>query len=117
MVKTVVEIFLIKFVENVVVVINPKHEENHKNLNFEFLHSLIEEKCSKKFKLIREFNSNGIRSGLPCPVLSSNLAYYDLIFSNHKIGETIQLQRSFFGLHPIKNKKDDNKIKPYWTKL
>ena len=91
--------------------------KNLKNLNFEFLHSLIEEKCSKKFKLIREFNSKGIRSGLPCPVLSSNLAYYDLIFSNHKIGETIQLQRSFFGLHPIKNKKDDNKIKPYWTKI
>ena len=35
MVKTVVEIFLIKFVENVVVVINPKHEENHKNLNWD----------------------------------------------------------------------------------
>ena len=88
-----------------------------KTLNFEFLFNLIEEKCSNKLRSIREFNSNAIKFGLPCPVLSSNLAYYDLIFSKHKIGETIQLQRSFFGLHPIKDKKSNNKIKPYWTKL
>ena len=71
----------------------------------------------KKISLLPEFNSNAIKFGLPCPVLSSNLAYYDLIFSKHKIGETIQLQRSFFGLHPLKNKKNNDKIKPYWTKL
>tara|TARA_A100001015_G_scaffold88728_1_gene98693 strand:- start:1381 stop:2760 length:1380 start_codon:yes stop_codon:yes gene_type:complete len=88
-----------------------------KTLNFEFLFNLIEEKCSSKLRLIREFNSNAIKFGLPCPVLSSNLAYYDLIFSKHKIGETIQLQRSFFGLHPLKDKKSNDKIKPYWTKL
>ena len=88
-----------------------------KTLNFEFLFNLIEEKCSNKLKSIREFNSNAIKFGLPCPVLSSNLAYYDLIFSKHKIGETIQLQRSFFGLHPLKDKKSNDKIKPYWTKL
>ena len=51
-----------------------------------------------------------IKKGIPSPVLSSNLAYYDLVFSNHKIGETIQLQRSFFGLHPLKNKKNSKKI-------
>ena len=88
-----------------------------KTLNFEFLFNLIEEKCSNKLRSIREFNSNAIKFGLPCPVLSSNLAYYDLIFSKHKIGETIQLQRSFFGLHPLKDKKSNDKIKPYWTKL
>ena len=55
--------------------------------------------------------------GITCPVLSSNLAYYDQMFSNHNIGEIIQLQRSFFGLHPIKEKKGNNKINPYWTKL
>ena len=55
--------------------------------------------------------------GITSPVLSSNIAYYDQMFSNHIIGETIQLQRSFFGLHPIKDKKGKNKINPYWTKL
>ena len=88
-----------------------------KKLDFEFLHNVIEEKCSHNIHSIREFNSNATKLGLPCPVLSANLSYYDLIFSNHKIGETIQLQRSFFGLHPIKDKKNKKKINPYWTKL
>jgi 6-phosphogluconate dehydrogenase len=50
-------------------------------------------------------------------VLSSNIAYYDLIFTKHRIGETIQLQRSYFGLHPLKNKNSDEIVKPFWTKL
>ena len=54
---------------------------------------------------------------IPSPVLSANLAYYDLMFSEHKIGETIQLQRSFFGLHPLKEKETNKVLKPYWTKL
>ena len=77
----------------------------------------IKKNCPDQLKSIREFNSSAINMGITCPVLSSNLAYYDQMFSNHKIGEIIQLQRSFFGLHPIKDKKGKNKINPYWTKL
>ena len=94
-----------------------KKFKSSKILNFEFLFNLIEENCSNKLQSIRKFNSKAIELGIPCPVLSSNLAYYDLIFSKHEIGETIQLQRSFFGLHPLKDKSNTNKINPYWTKL
>ena len=90
---------------------------DNQNLNLDLLFNLIEEKCSKNINAIRSFNANAIKLQIPCPVLSSNIAYYDLIFSNHKIGETIQLQRSFFGLHPLKSKKNSKKIKPYWTIL
>ena len=91
--------------------------KDKQNLNWDLLFNLIEEKCSKNISTIRSFNANAIKLQIPCPVLSSNIAFYDLIFSNHKIGETIQLQRSFFGLHPLKNKKNSKKIKPYWTNL
>ncbi len=74
-----------------------------KNFDVNFLHDLIKRNCSDQLKSIREFNSSAINMGITCPVLSSNLAYYDQMFSNHIIGETIQLQRSFFGLHPISN--------------
>ena len=88
-----------------------------KKIDPQYLHDLIQRNCSGQLKSIREFNSSAINMGITCPVLSSNLAYYDQMFSNHIIGETIQLQRSFFGLHPIKDKKGKNKINPYWTKL
>ena len=88
-----------------------------KKIDPKYLHDLIKMNCPDKLKSVREFNSNAIKMGITCPVLSSNLAYYDQMFSNHKIGEIIQLQRSFFGLHPIRNKKGKNKINPYWTKL
>ena len=86
------------------------------NLNFNFLFDIISEKCSGNLLSIRNFNIKSIELAVPCPVLSSNIAYYDLIFSKHKIGETIQLQRSFFGLHPLKD-KEGREINPYWTKL
>jgi 6-phosphogluconate dehydrogenase len=78
---------------------------------------LIEEKCSLNLTFLRNFNINAIKHKIPCPVLSSNIAYYDLIFTKHRIGETIQLQRSYFGLHPLKNKNSDEIVKPFWTKL
>jgi 6-phosphogluconate dehydrogenase len=96
--------------------INKKFKIN-KNLNLDFLLNLIEERCSKDLNFLRTFISNAIKVKTPCPVLSSNISYYDLIFTKHKIGETIQLQRSFFGLHPLKNKNKDKIINPYWTKL
>ena len=88
----------------------------NKDLNYKFLYELISKKCLN-IDQIRDFCSTSIKLGIPSPVLSANLAYYDLIFSNHKIGETIQLQRSYFGLHPLKQKNDKDAVKPYWTKL
>ena len=88
-----------------------------KKIDPQYLYNLIKRNCSDQLKSIREFNSSAINMGITSPVLSSNIAYYDQMFSNHIIGETIQLQRSFFGLHPIKDKKGKNKINPYWTKL
>jgi len=88
-----------------------------KKIDPQYLHDLIKKNCPDQLKSIRDFNSSAINMGITCPVLSSNLAYYDQMFSNHKIGEIIQLQRSFFGLHPIKDKKRKKKINPYWTKL
>ncbi len=90
--------------------------KKNRNLNFNFLFDIISEKCSGNLLSIRNFNIKSIEFAVPCPVLSSNIAYYDLIFSKHKIGETIQLQRSFFGLHPLKD-KEGREINPYWTKL
>jgi 6-phosphogluconate dehydrogenase len=87
-----------------------------KDLNYKFLYELINKKCPN-IDEIRDFCSTSIKLGIPSPVLSANLAYYDLVFSNHKIGETIQLQRSYFGLHPLKQKNDKDAVKPYWTKL
>ena len=91
--------------------------KNSQNFNLDFLCSLIEEKCSLNLTFLRNFNINAIKHKIPCPVLSSNIAYYDLIFTKHRIGETIQLQRSYFGLHPLKNKNGDEIVKPFWTKL
>jgi 6-phosphogluconate dehydrogenase len=88
----------------------------NKDLNYKFLYELISKKCPD-IDQIRDFCSTAIKLGIPSPVLSANLAYYDLVFSNHKIGETIQLQRSYFGLHPLKQKNDKDAVKPYWTKL
>jgi 6-phosphogluconate dehydrogenase len=88
----------------------------NKDLNYKFLYELISKKCPN-IDQIRDFCSTAIKLGIPSPVLSANLAYYDLVFSNHKIGETIQLQRSYFGLHPLKQKKNKDAVKPYWTKL
>jgi 6-phosphogluconate dehydrogenase len=87
----------------------------NKDLNYKFLYELISKKCPNIDK-IRDFCSTAIKLGIPSPVLSANLAYYDLVFSNHKIGETIQLQRSYFGLHPLKQKNNKDAVKPYWTK-
>jgi len=93
-------------------------EYNQKNeLDLNFLYNIINKKTSKNLLSIRKFNAAAIDLAIPSPVLSANLAYYDLMFSEHKIGETIQLQRSFFGLHPLKEKKTNIVIKPYWTKL
>ena len=88
----------------------------NKNLDYKFLYKLINQKCPN-IDHIRDFCSLAIKKGIPSPVLSSNLAYYDLVFSNHKIGETIQLQRSYFGLHPLKRKNSSEIVKPYWTEL
>tara|TARA_B110000046_G_scaffold38973_1_gene42827 strand:+ start:3552 stop:4928 length:1377 start_codon:yes stop_codon:yes gene_type:complete len=87
------------------------------NFNLEFLYNLINKKIHNNLLSIRNFISIATKTGNPIPVLSANLSYYDSIFSNHKIGETIQLQRSFFGLHPLKDKRTKKDIKPYWTKL
>jgi len=93
-------------------------EYNQKNkLDLNFLYNIINKKTSKNLLSIRKFNAAAIDLAIPSPVLSANLAYYDLMFSEHRIGETIQLQRSFFGLHPLKEKKTNIVIKPYWTKL
>ena len=88
-----------------------------KKIDPQYLHDLIKTNCSNQLKPVREFNTNAIKMGITCPVLSANLAYYDQMFSNHNIGEIIQLQRSYFGLHPIREKKNNNKINPYWTNL
>ena len=88
----------------------------NRDLNYNFLYKLISKKCPNIDK-IRDFCSTAIKLGIPSPVLSANLAYYDLVFSNHKIGETIQLQRSYFGLHPLKQKNNKDTVKPYWTEL
>ena len=88
----------------------------NRNLNYNFLYELISKKCPN-IDNIRDFCSIAIKHGIPSPVLSANLAYYDLVFSNHKIGETIQLQRSYFGLHPLKQKNNKDTVKPYWTEL
>jgi len=93
-------------------------EYNQKNkLDLNFLYNIINKKTSKNLLSIRKFNAAAINLAIPSPVLSANLAYYDLMFSKHRIGETIQLQRSFFGLHPLKEKQTNIVIKPYWTKL
>ena len=93
-------------------------EYNQKNkLDLNFLYNIINKKTSKNLLSIRKFNAAAINLAIPSPVLSANLAYYDLMFSEHRIGETIQLQRSFFGLHPLKEKQTNIVIKPYWTKL
>ena len=88
----------------------------NRDLNYNFLYKLISKKCPN-IDNIRDFCSIAIKHGIPSPVLSANLAYYDLVFSNHKIGETIQLQRSYFGLHPLKQKNNKDTVKPYWTEL
>ena len=88
----------------------------NRDLNYNFLYELISKKCPN-IDNIRDFCSIAIKQGIPSPVLSANLAYYDLVFSNHKIGETIQLQRSYFGLHPLKQKNNKDTVKPYWTEL
>ncbi|MDC0456745.1 NAD(P)-binding domain-containing protein [Alphaproteobacteria bacterium] len=88
----------------------------NRDLNYNFLYKLISKKCPNIDK-IRDFCSTAIKLGIPSPVLSANLAHYDLVFSNHKIGETIQLQRSYFGLHPLKQKNNKDTVKPYWTEL
>ena len=88
-----------------------------KKIDPQYLNDLIKRNCPNQLKSIRKFISSSVNMGITCPVLSSNLSYYDQMFSNHKIGEIIQLQRSFFGLHSIKEKKSNNKIDPYWTKL
>lgn len=93
-------------------------EYNQKNeLDLNFLYNIINKKTSENLLSIRKFNAAAINLAIPSPVLSANLAYYDLMFSEHKIGETIQLQRSFFGLHPLKEKETNKVLKPYWTKL
>jgi len=93
-------------------------EYNQKNeLDLNFLYNIIHKKTSENLLSIRKFNAAAINLAIPSPVLSANLAYYDLMFSEHKIGETIQLQRSFFGLHPLKEKETNKVLKPYWTKL
>ena len=93
-------------------------EYNPKNkLDLNFLYNIIHKKTSENLLSIRKFNAAAINLAIPSPVLSANLAYYDLMFSEHKIGETIQLQRSFFGLHPLKEKETNKVLKPYWTKL
>jgi 6-phosphogluconate dehydrogenase len=93
-------------------------EYNQKNkLDLNFLYNIIYKKTSENLLSIRRFNAAAINLAIPSPVLSANLAYYDLMFSEHKIGETIQLQRSFFGLHPLKEKETNKVLKPYWTKL
>ncbi|MDC1357329.1 NAD(P)-binding domain-containing protein [Pseudomonadota bacterium] len=88
----------------------------NRDLNYNFLYELINKKCPN-INNIRDFCSLAIKHGIPSPVLSANLAYYDLVFSNHKIGETIQLQRSYFGLHPLKQKNNKDTVKPFWTEL
>ncbi|MDC0531409.1 NAD(P)-binding domain-containing protein, partial [Alphaproteobacteria bacterium] len=88
----------------------------NRDLNYNFLFELIGKKCPN-IDNIRNFHSISIKLGIPSPVLCANLAYYDLVFSNHKIGETIQLQRSYFGLHPLKQKNNKDTVKPYWTEL
>ena len=88
----------------------------NRDLNYNFLYKLISKKCPN-IDNIRDFCSTAIKLGIPSPVLSANLAHYDLVFSNHKIGETIQLQRSYFGLHPLKQKNNKDTVKPYWTEL
>ena len=80
------------------------------------MYKIISNKTSDNLSSIRKFISIASKNSIPSPVLSANLNYFDLVFSKHNIGETIQLQRSFFGQHPLREKKGNKIIKPYWTK-
>ena len=88
----------------------------NKEFNLNFLYKIISNKTSDNLSSIRKFISIASKNSIPSPVLSANLNYFDLVFSKHNIGETIQLQRSFFGQHPLREKKGNKIIKPYWTK-
>jgi 6-phosphogluconate dehydrogenase len=48
----------------------------NRNLNYNFLYELISKKCPN-INNIRDFCSLAIKHGIPSPVLSANLAYYD----------------------------------------
>ena len=50
-----------------------------------------------------------------CKLFNSSFNYYDTLFTSHKIGEIIQLQRSYFGQHKLKDKKNNIFI-PKWVK-
>jgi 6-phosphogluconate dehydrogenase len=88
----------------------------NKEFNLNFLYKIISNKTSDNISSIRKFISIASKNSIPSPVLSANLNYFDLVFSKHNIGETIQLQRSFFGQHPLREKKGNKIIKPYWIK-
>lgn len=87
-----------------------------REFDLKFLYKIISNKTSDNLSSIRKFISIASKNSIPSPVLSANLNYFDLVFSKHNIGETIQLQRSFFGQHPLREKKGNKIIKPYWIK-
>ncbi len=98
--------------------LNLFHKEfvQSKNFNLNQLKFLVNKKFKIDFKNLRKMISICNEHGIPTPVLSSSLSYFDTIFCSHKIGEITQLQRSFFGQHPILNKNKKKIIVPKWNK-
>ena len=88
-----------------------KHKICEKESLYKFINSQIISNLDDARKLIGISNSLSI----PIPVISSSFNYYDTLFTNHKIGEITQLQRSFFGQHPLKS-KNNLILEPFWTK-
>ena len=77
----------------------------------EFINSQLKSDLLKTRSLINISNNLSI----PLPVITSSFNYYDTLFTSHKIGEIIQLQRSYFGQHKLKDKKNNIFI-PKWVK-
>ena len=91
-----------------------KKSQSFGDVNASLLHDLIKERLTGGLTSIRDFVASANNHGIPTPVLAANLTYYDLIFTPHNVGEILQLQRSYFGQHPIHHKHSGEQIIPPW---
>ena len=92
-----------------------KKLKNKKTIDKSYLKEFISSQLKSDLLKTRSLINISNNLSIPLPVITSSFNYYDTLFTSHKIGEIIQLQRSYFGQHKLKDKKNNIFI-PKWVK-
>jgi 6-phosphogluconate dehydrogenase len=90
---------------------------NNLHEGYDVLHSAdLDEVLSKGIKALRRLTADAVTAGIPCSGLVSSLAYVESKRGSHLPMSLTQLQRNYFGQHPIYDKRTGEPIKVLWKR-